>query len=82
MEVDRFDLWRIIVDCRDQKHLIISATNQRSNRTEDGLWRSQLRLGLLFLATSAVGGISFALAAWIVALFAAETKQPSKRKRT
>jgi hypothetical protein len=31
MEVDRFDLWRIIVDRRDQKHLIISATNQRSN---------------------------------------------------
>jgi hypothetical protein len=31
MEVDRFDLRRLIVDCRDQKHLIISATNRRSN---------------------------------------------------
>jgi hypothetical protein len=54
--------------------------NSRDVWTEAGLWRCQLRLGSLFLATSVVGGISFSLAAWIVALFAAESKQPSERQ--
>jgi hypothetical protein len=62
--------------------------NSRDVWTDEGLQRRQLRLGLLYLCTSIAGGISFALAAWIVALFAAESKQPvsgarqSGRRRT
>jgi hypothetical protein len=45
--------------------------------TEDGLWRRQLCLGVLYLSASVFGGICFSLAAWIVALFAVETRQQS-----
>jgi hypothetical protein len=53
--------------------------NSREVWTDNGLQRRQLRLGLLYLSASLAAGISFSLAAWIVALFAAENKQPSKR---
>jgi hypothetical protein len=47
--------------------------------TSEGLQRRQLRLGILYLLASLAGGVSFALAAWIVALFAAESKASTSR---
>lgn len=55
--------------------------NSRDVWSDDGLQRRQLRLGVLYLCASVSGGISFALAAWIVGLFAAESNQSSNRRQ-
>jgi hypothetical protein len=43
--------------------------------TENGLQRRQLRLGVIYISASVIGGICFSLAAWVVLLFATKSSQ-------
>jgi hypothetical protein len=49
--------------------------------TETGLQRRQLRLGLIYVFASVIGGACFALAAWVVLRFAAENANRTSQSR-
>jgi hypothetical protein len=52
--------------------------------TQGGLQRRWLRLGVIYISASVIGGICFSLAAWVALLFAtksSQTRAPQSRRR-